>query len=56
VDTAHAHCLLSDGASRNAGFAALDIAEQLSAEYGLAHQLGSIGSIRAQFELAEEGA
>lgn len=55
LDTAHAHCLLSDGATRSAGFAALDRAEQLSAEYGLAHQLGSIGSIRAQFELAEDG-
>ncbi|WP_431771769.1 helix-turn-helix domain-containing protein [Streptomyces cucumeris] len=52
VDTAHAHILLSDPATREDGLRVLDDAARLAAEVGLSHQLRSIESIR----LTAEGA
>jgi tetratricopeptide (TPR) repeat protein len=50
LSTAHAHILLSDHATSNAGCAMLDETARLSARYGLRHQLQSIEAIRARFE------
>lgn len=52
LNTAHAHILLSDGATRNAGFSMLDEAEALATQFGLAHQLASITAIRSGRERA----
>lgn len=54
-DTAFAHCLLTDPATRTDGFETLARATSLASRYGLAHQLRSIETIRTQFELLEDG-
>lgn len=54
-DTALAHCLLSDPATRRDGFDTLARTRLLASRYGLAHQLRSIETIRSQFELLENG-
>ncbi|NIH83249.1 hypothetical protein [Amycolatopsis granulosa] len=50
LDTAHAHILLSDGATAGSGLATLDRTARLSARYGLMHQVRSIEGIRRGFE------
>lgn len=45
LDTAHGHILLSDPATRDDGFVALDKAAARAERYGLVHQLRSIRSI-----------
>lgn len=50
LDTAHGHVLLSDAASREDGLLVLDRAAQVAAQYGLVHQLRSIGSVKAMSE------
>lgn len=50
LSTAHAHILLSDRATWDNGLSLLDEATQVSEQFGLAHQLTSIGSIRRDFE------
>ncbi|MFE2885522.1 helix-turn-helix domain-containing protein [Streptomyces sp. NPDC059272] len=46
IDTAHAHILLTDPATRSEGEAVLNQASDLAAHYGLKHQLHSIKFIR----------
>jgi hypothetical protein len=53
LDTAYAHVLVSDPATRDHGAEILDRAHRLSARYGLAHQLRSIENLTA---LARPGA
>lgn len=50
LDTAHAHCLLSDRETRTEGHAMLARSRDVAARHGLAHQLRSIESIGAQFD------
>lgn len=50
IDTAHAHILLTDPATRSGGHAALDRASDIAARYGLKHQLRSIKTVRATEE------
>lgn len=49
LDTAHAHCLLTDPATRGEGLITLRSSRDLAGHYGLAHQLRSIDRIHAQF-------
>jgi transcriptional regulator with XRE-family HTH domain len=46
IETAHAHILLTDSATRSSGHAVLDRASDIATRYGLKHQLRSIKSIR----------
>ncbi|WNI15317.1 hypothetical protein [Actinacidiphila sp. ITFR-21] len=46
IETAHAHILLTDPATRSSGHAVLDRASAIAARYGLRHQLRSIKSVR----------
>ncbi|UNM14995.1 hypothetical protein J4032_29170 [Streptomyces formicae] len=46
IETAHAHILLTDPATRSAGNAVLDLASDIAARYGLKHQLRSIKTVR----------
>ena len=55
LSTAHAHILLSDQATSGAGLSLLDQAATTSRQFGLAHQLASIASIRHDFDYAAEG-
>lgn len=48
LDTAHAHILLSDAATRQEGFGVLDRAAATALRHGLRHQLGSIEKIRRE--------
>jgi tetratricopeptide (TPR) repeat protein len=50
LDTAHAHILLSDKATRDSGLATLDRTAAISAQYGMMHQLRSIEDIRHSYE------
>jgi tetratricopeptide (TPR) repeat protein len=50
LDTAHAHVLLSEPATRTEGFRILDRTATDAACYGMAHQLRSIESIRTTYE------
>jgi transcriptional regulator with XRE-family HTH domain len=54
ISTAHAHILLSDKATWDNGLSLLDQAAATSAQFGLAHQLASIGTIRHAFEQAAD--
>lgn len=49
LDTAQAHCLLTDPATRGEGLSTLRSSRELADRYGLAHQLRSIEAIHAQF-------
>jgi hypothetical protein len=49
LDTAHAHILLSDKATRDNGITMLDAAAELSRQFSLAHQLTSINGIRIRY-------
>ncbi|OKH95710.1 helix-turn-helix domain-containing protein [Streptomyces uncialis] len=46
LDAAHGHILLSDPATVDDGFRRLDQAATLAAEFGLSHQVRTIGTIR----------
>lgn len=46
IETAHAHILLTDPATRSGGHAILDRASDIATRYGLKHQLRSIKTIR----------
>ena len=46
IDTAHAHILVTDPATRSEGQAVLDRASEVATRYGLKHQLRSIKTIR----------
>lgn len=46
IETAHAHVLLTDPATRSAGYAVLDQASDIATRYGLKHQLRSIKTVR----------
>jgi tetratricopeptide (TPR) repeat protein len=46
IDTAHAHILVTDPATRSAGEAILDRASDIATRYGLKHQLRSIKTVR----------
>jgi hypothetical protein len=50
LNTAHAHILLSDRATRAQGWSVLDETAQLARSRGLSHQLRSIDGIRRGFE------
>ncbi|MFF3768248.1 hypothetical protein ACFYYR_29775 [Streptomyces sp. NPDC001922] len=50
LDTAHAHILLSDPATRDDGLQVLDGAAKMAAQYGMSHQLRSIGGIRTTIQ------
>lgn len=50
IETAQAHILLTDPATRSGGHAALDLAADVAARYGLRHQLRSIRSIGSSEE------
>lgn len=53
LSTAHAHILLGDTATCGEGLTLLDHAAAVSAQFGLGHQLASIGAIRAAFESSQ---
>jgi hypothetical protein len=46
IETAHAHILLTDPATRGSGHTALDRAADIATRYGLKHQLRSIKTVR----------
>lgn len=46
IETAHAHVLLTDPATRSAGYAVLDQSSDIATRYGLKHQLRSIKTVR----------
>ncbi|MFC4035065.1 hypothetical protein ACFO3J_26860 [Streptomyces polygonati] len=46
IETAHAHILLTDPATRSSGHAVLDRASDIASRYGLKHQLRSIKTVR----------
>ncbi len=50
LQTAHAHILLSDGATSGGGLRLLDDAATTSRRFGMSHQLASIEAIRSAFE------
>lgn len=50
LNTAQAHILLSDRATESDGLSLLDEAADVSTQFGLGHQLASIGAIRASLE------
>ncbi|WP_439681838.1 hypothetical protein [Embleya sp. MST-111070] len=50
LDTAHAHILVTDRATIDAGLTLLDRTAQLAAQHGLSHQLHSIDAIRRTCE------
>jgi tetratricopeptide (TPR) repeat protein len=50
LQTAHAHVLLSDGATSEGGLRLLDEAAGTSRRFGMSHQLASIEAIRVAFE------
>ncbi|WP_246128078.1 helix-turn-helix domain-containing protein [Amycolatopsis rhizosphaerae] len=50
LETAHAHILVSDRATRHNGLSMLENCARVSAEFGLFHQLQSIDGIRRAFE------
>ena len=52
IETAQAHILLTDPATRAAGRFALDHAAGIAVQYGLQHQLRSINTIRSSKECA----
>ncbi|GGM78248.1 hypothetical protein GCM10012275_56110 [Longimycelium tulufanense] len=53
-DTAHAHLLLSDPATRDEGFTTLERSLQLAEQHGLMHQAASIISIRQSAEQEDQ--
>jgi hypothetical protein len=50
LDTAHAHVLLSEPATRTEGLQVLDRTAKDATYYGMAHQLRSIENIRTTYE------
>lgn len=50
IETAHAHVLLTDPATRSGGHVVLDRASDIAARYGLKHQLRSIKTVRTSEE------
>ncbi len=52
IETAQAHILVTDTATRTAGWSALDHASGIATQYGLQHQLRSINNIRSSKEFA----
>lgn len=52
IETAQAHILLTDPATRAPGRFALDHASSIATQYGLQHQLRSINNIRDSKEFA----
>lgn len=52
IETAHAHILLTDQATRSGGHAVLDRASDIATRYGLKHQLRSIKTVRNSEEYA----